>query len=284
MIFLKSFSLPSRSAEEFFLNEIRETCYNTFYPFMIFPKKQFRHAEFEPVTIFCGGNGCGKTTLLNVIAQKLGLERSSAMNSSDFFPRFTEMCSFDMPRAFQKGMIITSDDVFDFMLDIRHVNGGIDRKRGELFDEYFDKKNSPFRLESLDQYEELKRRNDTKRLSKSAFVKKSLSPNIREYSNGQNAFMYFSDKFRDDSLFLLDGPENSLSAEKQLELKKLIEDFSRFFGCQFIISTHSPFLLSISGAVIYDMDSVPVSVKKWTEIESVRIYRDFFIQNEHLFR
>lgn len=189
-----------------------------------------------------------------------------------------------MPRAFQKGMIITSDDVFDFMLDIRHVNGGIDRKRGELFDEYFDKKNSPFRLESLDQYEELKRRNDAKRLSKSAFVKKSLSPNIREYSNGQNAFMYFSDKFRDDSLFLLDEPENSLSAEKQLELKKLIEDFSRFFGCQFIISTHSPFLLSISGAVIYDMDSVPVSVKKWTEIESVRIYRGFFIQNEHLFR
>ena len=90
---------------------------------MIFPKKQFRHAEFETVTIFCGGNGCGKTTLLNVIAQKLGLERSSAMNSSDFFPRFTEMCSFDMPRAFQKGMIITSDDVFDFMRDIRHVNG-----------------------------------------------------------------------------------------------------------------------------------------------------------------
>ena len=97
-----------------------------------------------------------------------------------------------MPRAFQKGMIITSDDVFDFMLDIRHVNGGIDRKRGELFDEYFDKKNSPFRLESLDQYEELKRRNDAKRLSKSAFVKKKSLPEYqRVFQRTERLHVFF---------------------------------------------------------------------------------------------
>ncbi|SLC90046.1 Uncharacterised protein [Mycobacteroides abscessus subsp. abscessus] len=48
-----------------------------------------------------------------------------------------------------------------------------------------------------------------------------------------------------------------------MELMKLIEDYARFFGCQFVISTHSPFLLALKGAKIYDLDNDPVDVKKW---------------------
>ena len=40
-------------------------------------------------------------------------------------------------------------------------------------------------------------------------------------------------------LYLLDEPENSLSAELQLDLLKFIENSARFYNCQFIISTHS---------------------------------------------
>jgi hypothetical protein len=32
----------------------------------------------------------------------------------------------------------------------------------------------------------------------------------------------------------------------------------------------------MNGAKIYDLDSVPVSPKKWTELENVRMYYDFF--------
>ena len=47
-------------------------------------------------------------------------------------------------------------------------------------------------------------------------------------------------------------------------------------GCQFVIATHSPFLLGMNGAKIYDLDTEGVPVRKWTELENVREYFDFF--------
>ena len=54
-------------------------------------------------------------------------------------------------------------------------------------------------------------------------------------------------------------------------------------GCQLIIATHSPFLLSIDGARIYDLDSDPVQTRQWWELENTRIYFDFFYRNKELF-
>ena len=84
-------------------------------------------------------------------------------------------------------------------------------------------------------------------------------------------------------VYLLDEPENSLSPARQQELLKFLEDSARFFGCQFIIATHSPFLLSMRGAKIYDMDEETVDVKRWTELENVRIYYEFFKKYEREF-
>ena len=89
---------------------------------------------------------------------------------------------------------------------------------------------------------------------------------------------------RKAKLYLLDEPENSLSAKLQEELAKFIEDSARFYGCQFIISTHSPFLLALKGARIYDLDAVPARVRRWTELENVRVYRDFFEKHRDAFK
>lgn len=43
-----------------------------------------------------------------------------------------------------------------------------------------------------------------------------------------------------------------------------------------MIATHSPFVLAIRGAKIYDLDEEPVDVKRWTELENVRAYYEFF--------
>ena len=107
--------------------------------------------------------------------------------------------------------------------------------------------------------------------------------NVREHSNGESAFIYLTDKIKENSLYLLDEPENSLSPEKQQELRRFLEDSARFFGCQFIIATHSPFLLSMRGAKIYDMDEEVVDVKKWTELKNVRAYYEFFKRYERDF-
>lgn len=230
----------------------------------------------EPVTILYGGNGSGKTTALNVIAEKLNLKRDTLYNRSNFFEDYTKMCSYEITEAVPGGSrIITSDDVFDFMLNLRSINDGISRKREDLFEDYLDAKYSHFQMKSLDDYEQLKKVTMARSNTQSKFVRKNLMDNVREHSNGESAFLYFADKIKDNGLYLLDEPENSLSPERQQELLRFLEDSARFFGCQFIIATHSPFLLSMRGAKIYDLDEEPVDVKRWTKLSNVRAYYDF---------
>jgi hypothetical protein len=40
----------------------------------------------------------------------------------------------------------------------------------------------------------------------------------------------------------------------------------------------------MKGAKVYDLDSVPVTEKKWTELENVRTYYDFFEEHKHEFK
>ncbi len=170
------------------------------------------------------------------------------------------------------------------MLNLRSLNQGIDSKREELFQEYLGNKYSEFRMNSLEDYVELKKRNSAKSKSQSKYVRKNLMNNVRNYSNGESSFLYFTEKIQSDALYLLDEPENSLSPEKQLELLSFIEDSARFYGCQFIISTHSPFLLSVHNAKIYDLDEIPVDVKHWSELKNIQAYYKLFKKHEHEFK
>ena len=138
-------------------------------------------------------------------------------------------------------------------------------------------------MKSLEDYEQLKKVVSARSKTQSRFVRANLSDNVREHSNGESAFLYFGEKIKENALYLLDEPENSLSPAKQQELLKFLEDSARFFGCQFIIATHSPFLLSMRGAKIYDLDEEPVDVKRWTELKNVREYYAFFKQHESEF-
>lgn len=284
MLYLSHFEFPDMEREYDFIFKQVRTCYDTYYPFQILSKHQFRMIDFEPITILYGGNGSGKTTVLNVIAEKLNLQRGSLYNQSNFFEDYVKLCSYRIEEKISnKSAIITSDDVFDFMLNLRSINEGIDKKREELFENYLTAKYGHFQIRSLDDYEELKRVNEARRSSQSQYVRKNLADNVREHSNGESAFLYFTEKIRENGLYLLDEPENSLSPEKQQELLRFLEDSARFFGCQFVIATHSPFLLSMCGAKIYDMDEEIVDVKKWSELANVRAYYDFFKKHERDF-
>lgn len=284
MRYLKAMTFPDQEVEFDFFMTIKRTVYDTYYPFQILSKKQVERLDFEPITILYGGNGSGKTTVLNIIAEKLELERDSLFNKSNFFTDYLWYCESELERPVPShSRIITSDDVFDYILNVRTLNEGIDLKREELFEDYLDAKYSQFQMRSLEDYEQLKKVTDARRKTQSRYVRQELMDNVIEQSNGESAYRYFTEKIEENGLYLLDEPENSLSPKRQMELMKFIEDSARFFGCQFIISTHSPFLLSLKEAKIYDLDSEPVEVKKWTQLENVRTFYDFFKQHEDKF-
>lgn len=284
MLYLNNFTFPNADQEFDFFMSIKRKCYDSFYPFQVLSKKELTQIDFDRITILYGGNGSGKTTALNVIAEKLNATRESIYNKSNFFAQYVDKCGLELGTELpDEKRIITSDDVFDYMLNIRTLNEGIDSKREDLFEEYLQAKYSDFKYRSLDDYEELKKVNLSRSKTQSKYVRKNLMSNIREISNGESAFLYFTEKIKENGLYILDEPENSLSAKKQLELVKYLEESARFFGCQFIISTHSPFILSMKGAKIYDLDTIPVETKPWTELENVRIYHEFFKKHENEF-
>lgn len=282
MIYLSQFIFPSIDMEENFLHLIRETCFTTVYPFQVLTEHVVHTLDFdEPITVLYGGNGSGKTTALNVIAEKLGLQRDTLYNRTNFFGDFVDLCEAVPAGEIPKdSRIITSDDVFDFMLNLRSLNAGIDSKREELFENYHENRRSEFQLQSIDDYEQLVKINLARSKSKSQYVKRQLKNNVREHSNGESGYLYFTNKIQENALYLLDEPENSLSPERQQELVKFIEDSVRFFGCQFILATHSPFLLSMKNAKVYDLDASPMQVRRWTELPNVRAYYNFFQEHE----
>lgn len=283
MNYINSLYLPSDHQETGFLMSQRRTCYNGCYPYKIFPQKGLSEINFAPITIFYGGNGSGKTTLLNVIAEKTNVLRHSAFSGSAFFANYVSDCEIEGKTLPENSQILTSDDVFDYLLNIRYLNDGIDVRREELFEDYLSRKYADHQLKSMADYAEWKESYDAKSKSQSKFVKERLMRNVDMFSNGESAMRYFVDHITENALYLLDEPENSLSIALQQELCKYIVDSARHFGCQFIISTHSPILLSIKDALIYDLDSDPVKTSDWTELENVRRYFDFFEEHRNEF-
>ena len=63
MIYLLSFRLSDKK-----LND------SNIYPYSVFRNKDTEPFVFSPITVLYGNNGCGKSTVLNIIANKLDLK------------------------------------------------------------------------------------------------------------------------------------------------------------------------------------------------------------------
>lgn len=274
--YLRSIDLVSIEQDTEYTKNVHESYINNMYPFDFFPYKGLRTVSFAPITFFYGGNGSGKTTLLNVIAEKLGLERHSVFNGSPLFHDYVSRCRVEKGVIPQASQILTSDDVFDYMINVRNLNDGIQLRREEIIQKYLDLKYAKYQFKSMDDLDSLRLSREAKTKTQSQFVRSRLMGTPVIKSNGESAMGYFVEHIGYDALYLLDEPENSLSVSLQQELKKYLINSARYCNCQFIIASHSPILLSMPDALIYDLDEDPVQTKNWTQLRNVRTLFDFF--------
>lgn len=72
---------------------------------------------------------------------------------------------------------------------------------------------------------------------------------LLQQSHGESFLALFDNSF-EQGLYILDEPEAALSPQRQLSLLKIIHDLEKPGHAQFIISTHSPILLSYPAAVL----------------------------------
>lgn len=282
MIYLKNFKLPNNEME-IHIRDPRRIYNGNYYPLGLFSSKELTNIDFENITIFYGTNGSGKTPLLNVISNKLNANRNNSINKGTNFDNYVRVCKFEMSDNKPSEIkVVSSDDVFDYLLDIRSINSHINRRKDILGEEWIKNKYTSSDY-SINDYEKIKASYDARRQTQSAYIRNRLSNNLVEQSNGESALMFWEREIKENAIYLLDEPENSLSADNQLKLKQFIEDSARFYNCQFIISTHSPFLLNLLEAKIYNLDQTPVSIQKWSELPNMKLYYEFFKERKDEF-
>lgn len=292
-MYLERFVLPTPDREERLIAE--RMAHNggpygyldNAYPCGLFAGKALAELSFAPVTILYGGNGSGKSTLLNLIACKLALNRLAPHNASELFDAYAEACEYELgyddegfPHRIPNGSrIVTSDDVFDYMLAVRTNN---DELREEMEDARWQwgklRYGKTVKLQGMGDYEALRLQvlSRRKSVSRRQFIRRTVGTEAELKSNGETALAYFEERLKNDTLYLLDEPENSLSAEFQLRLADILREAVRYCGCQLVIATHSPFLLATDGARIFDLDARPVAIRRWWELENMKAYARFF--------
>ncbi|MBQ8400934.1 MAG: AAA family ATPase [Clostridia bacterium] len=300
-MYVTSFTLPTGEQEERFITEKmmenggKYGYIDNLYPCRIFTEKGLQQLDFGKITILYGSNGSGKSTLLNLIAARLELNRVAPHNSGELFDRYAAACDYEMGyddegfryRIPNGSRIITSDDVFDYMLAMRTANEEISERIIEERKFYNGEVHSdtPNQLAGLDDYERFRKVHQARKKSvtRRQYIREYAGKNLTLRSNGETALQYFDTKLKNDTLSCLDEPENSLAPALQMKLADMLTELVRYCGCQLIIATHSPFLLALPDAWVLDLDSAPVREKNWWELENIRSYFDFFWKHKDRF-
>lgn len=245
------------------------------YPYNVFADKNERVLVFNsPITVLYGNNASGKSTMLNIMANRLQLEgqeyaTSNRYGKTLYFSQFVEECSYTLgetddgraqKKLPQKSRYVKSEDILYEIKKIQqeqvledgyiyeHIRRGMPREQRESF------RNSKATWQQLE----------------------NIKFAQEKYSNGEMTLQMLDDYIEPDALYLLDEPEVSLSPANQTALAERLNQMARFLGCQFIISTHSPFMLGTLYAKIYNLDSRDLEEVRWTELENVRYFYDFF--------
>lgn len=267
------------------------------YPFGLFPERSRGMRELvlefnSPITILYGGNGSGKTTILNLIAESIKAMRHSAFNKSGLFYDYLNSCNTETGEQCRKMMIITSDDVFDYLQRQRRKFEAFNEQRSRFSDE-MSRRRAVYKKEaelgkgvSVDfddpeSIESFHKRCAIMKNTNSMLIVKKMGIDQKGQSNGETAIDFFTDQITPGGLYLLDEPENSLSPKMQLALMDFISMMADEFDCQFIIASHSPFFIGMNYASVYNLDADIIDLCDWTELESIQVYRDFFRRLEY---
>lgn len=248
------------------------------YPYNVFRRKEIEPMVFSPITIFYGNNGSGKSTLLNIIARKAEIcGYETYVYGQNYIDKFVRECRFGVGedesgkrlRIPKGSLYIKSEDI---LFEIKKIQQEEALERGYVFELMKKGIDRETARKSFDSREH------------SLWSQKDIIQFAQEkYSNGETAMQILADTFAPGNLYLLDEPEVSLSPQNQVKLAEEINKLARFLECQFIIATHSPFMLGTLQAKIYNLNSEYMSETKWFELENVRFFYEFFEKNRGLF-
>ena len=188
-----------------------------------------------PVTFLVGENGAGKSTLIEALGWALGFDAAGGGSGSELGPR-------------QRG-----DNRLGRALELEL---GPHKPREAFF----------LRAESF--------LTVAARIEERQLVDAYGGVPLTEVSHGESFLAFAGTRFGGEMLYLLDEPEAALSVTSALAFLRVMHAAAAG-GAQFVVATHSPILLALPGARIYELDGDGASEVGWETCDPTRLTRAF---------
>jgi predicted ATPase len=251
MSFIKSFTISTKKVNPF--------------PFNVPAVKFAKNISLSKgVTIFVGDNGSGKSTLLESIALSVPLPLIGG--------HILSRAGFDAARVLQrdldiewlhetaKGFFFRAEDFSDFLTSVEKEQ---------------EKHRADFRRDMEDENHQV-----IEKMAESANhalrnMRKEYGGDMQGMSHGEAYLKIFENRIKDKGIFILDEPEAALSPLKQLSLITMIKGLVEKGNTQFILATHSPILMGIPGATLYEISDTSMKAVDFEDTEHYQITKTF---------
>ncbi|MGC9317916.1 MAG: AAA family ATPase [Armatimonadota bacterium] len=210
------------------------------YPFNLPVLRRRTTLQFtQPVTLFVGENGSGKSTVLSALARRCGIHMwrhapTPRVTHSPFERRLAEFIAIQWRAGSVPGSYFASEVFNDFAM---------------IVDEWA--------------------RDDAGQL------KYFGGESLLTQSHGESLMAFFEARYEVRGLHFLDEPETALSPCTQLELLRLLVEMSRRGHAQFIIATHSPIILACPMSTLLSFDGGAIHATAYEDTQHYRVYREF---------
>ncbi len=221
----------------------------------------------QPVSIFVGENGTGKSTLLETLACAIGsVTVGSESVKTDPSMKATRLLAKHLKLVWNqrttRGFFLRAEDFFGYIKQVAQTRTELEREMRSVEGDYLGRSQYAKDLARMPYARELKD------------LETRYGEGLEFHSHGEGYLELFQSRFVPGGLYLLDEPEAALSPLRQLGFLSLLKEMINR-DAQFIIATHSPILMAFPGAALLNFDLVPLQQITWEQLEHVTLTRDF---------
>ncbi|MBX9785275.1 MAG: AAA family ATPase [Chitinophagaceae bacterium] len=222
------------------------------------------------VTIFVGDNGTGKSTLLETIGATINLPLIDGYNYNpqagfEAALKLKKDVHIEWSRKTSSGFFFRAEDFSDFINGVEQARNRIaadlHELKGEVDDAIIEQMSNSmnFQLHNM---------------------RKNYGDDMQAYSHGEAYLKILYSRIQGKGIYLLDEPEAALSPLKQLSLISFILETVKTEQAQFFIATHSPLLMGIPGACIYEINEEEMRKVAYEDTEHYLITKNFLNNRE----
>ncbi|MBA3012063.1 MAG: AAA family ATPase [Proteobacteria bacterium] len=210
------------------------------YPFGLKLFQNTKHLEFNRgITFFIGENGTGKSTLLRALAHRCGIH----IWENEFYLRVEE-------NPYEADLY-------------KHLS--IQWSKDPVPGSYFGSQIFSHFAKNLEEWS----------LNDPAMLDYFGGKSLITQSHGQSLMSYFRSRYRIKGLYFLDEPETALSPSSLIDLLNLLIRINQLGHAQFIIATHSPFLMACPDSRIYSFDNQIIAPIPYEQTDHYNLYKNF---------